>query len=119
MKLLGPLLRHPESLEYDVTFDHAQNIRALDYSRTGVRAGKPRPHWPEMTIYQARSRHLYGPAPEIADLTNPYFHTPDMSEVWEFGGGTIYAFNAQFGHTTRALIQLAQSRAHWARLAGR
>ena len=119
LKLLGHILRHRDSLESNVMFDHAGNIRALDYSRTGVRVGHPRPHWPEMAIHEAHLRSGYETFPPLADYTSPFYEVPDMTQVWQAYGGSIYSFNAHFGHVTRDLQDLANNRARWVRLAGR
>merc|ERR1712023_553076 len=112
LKFLGHILRHSSTLEYDVMFDHARNIRTLDYRVTSVRAGKPRPHWPEMAMYEANSRRLYhrdhGVVP-YSQYGSPFFQIPNMPRVWQDTGG-IYCFNLHMSQYTNTLFNLATTK---------
>ena len=123
-KLLGHILRHPETLEHDVMFDHATRVRALDIQTTTMRAGHPRPHWPEMSIIHAadRLRVINNPhtcTPKIKDYMSPFYMQPEMTEVWNQLGGTIYSFNAHFGHHYGPVNIAAQDGLGWSSTVGR
>ena len=113
LKLLGHILRHPASLEFDVMFDHANRVRTLDYGISHPRVGRPRAHWPEMALYEAHNRITMGRLqgiPSMRDYNNDFFTIPDTTTTWGALGGTIYDFNAHFTPLLEPVWTIARNR---------
>ena len=123
LKFLGHILRHQDSLEHDVVFTNVGNFRCLDAQVTPMREGRPKAHWPEMSIVQAYNRLQISkqptPLPSYTDYNHIYFHTPTMEEVWRTLGNSSLHFAAHTAHYTQPLRVVAADRTDWRSRVGR
>ena len=116
MKFLGHLLRHLDSMEANVIFDHAMRPRLLDQLVTPLRRGTPQGHWTEMTCVQAFNRFRYirhDQVPPLTALHDRYCHTPARTEVWQQLGGSLYSFNSHCMSYLPSIVAAAQQKAAW------
>jgi hypothetical protein len=122
LKFLGHILRHTDSLEYNVTFTEAGNFRQLDYLVTPMREGKPKAHWAEMSMVQAKHRlHIsqQSTVPKYTAYDHTYFMTPTMDETWDAMGGNINSFASHTASLFNSVYIAAQSRDDWRARVGR
>ena len=81
LKLLGHVLRHPDSYEFTSTFMQSRAYRFVGGSN---RRGRPRPHWAESAMAEAyiRLRHQdTAMVPPVADIRNTYWQTPSIQAI--------------------------------------
>ena len=81
LKLLGHVLRHPDSHEFTSTCMQSRAYRSLGGSN---RRGRPRLHWAESAMTEAyiRLRHQdTAMAPPVADVRNAYWQAPNMQTI--------------------------------------
>ena len=105
---LGHILRHEESLEHVTIFQTAHVYRRLQTRRPG----KPRVHWPELTMAEAYQRHQFiqdgSPYPSLSSLDHPLFQHAQRQLVTEY-------HTPSFGNTQiwRTLTPASHDRQHW------
>ena len=79
--LLGHILRHTDSIEYNATFMPSGAYRFIQGPN---RVGRPRLHWSESCMTEASNRIDFlasDSAPHHSDIHNDYFRIPSSQEV--------------------------------------
>ena len=117
-KLLGHILRHPETPEHRVVFTPAMAFRRLGDK---LRRGAPRLHWGEQTLAHAyqRAEFLQNTqyTPKIRDYGNVFYQIPDRHTVTSsYPSGPHHLLD-----TTRHvnyLRPLANNKASWKNILG-
>ena len=108
---LGHILRHEEELEHYTIFQASHAYRRF-FTR---RPGKPRVHWPELSMaeaYQRQQHYSQGyTKPPLMQLDHPLYQHAQRQLVTE-------THSVHYGNTTlwRTLHPLAQNRKSWTTL---
>ena len=80
LQLLGHIMRHPESLEYQATFI---NSGAYRFTRGSNRTGRPKVHWAESSLMEATMRleNLQSDAaPAHGDTHRSFYQIPSCDQ---------------------------------------
>ena len=81
LRLLGHILRHTDSIEFNATFMPSGAYRFIQGPN---RVGRPRLHWSESCMTEASNRIDFlasDSAPHHTDIHNEYFRIPTSQEV--------------------------------------
>ena len=115
LQLLGHLMRHPESLEYQAAF---MNSGAYRFTRGSNRTGRPKVHWAVSSLTEATARleHLQSDAaPAHGDINHSFYQIRSLDQVRISHGsqGIVWMDNTILHRKVR---QAAQDRRQWAKL---
>ena len=89
LRYLGHILRHPDCLEHNVSFNDSHSLRTIS---SPFRRGAPRAHWPELALSEASHglsflRLHQGPASHLS--THPIFNTSTLATIKQQLGPTL------------------------------
>lgn len=105
-KLMGHILRHPETPEHGVCFNSAHSYRYLGNSN--LRPGRPRPHWAELTLTESYRRLdilRRDGSPSLLSLGSPFFALPTSQEIENYHGAHL----ANWRHNLRVFRPVHQA----------
>ena len=81
LRLLGHILRHPDSFECTSTFMSSKAYRVV---RGGNRSGRPTPHWAEVSMAEAYIRlQRQGDRPDITNIHHDYWKSLSARDIKE------------------------------------
>ena len=118
LKLMGHILRHPDTPEHTVCFNSAHGYRLIG---SKFRTGRPRPHWAELTLTESFRRigllEGRGP-PNVTELDSPFFAVPTTQEIEEYHGQSSWQWRNNV-RLFRPVRQTSLNRAKWLAVTGR
>ena len=79
LRLLGHILRHPDSFECTSTF---MSSKAYRFVRGGNRSGRPTPHWAEVSMAEAYVRlQQHEDRPDITNIHHDYWKSLSARDI--------------------------------------
>lgn len=118
LKLMGHILRHPDTPEHTVCFNSAHGYRLIG---SKFRTGRPRPHWAELTLTESYRRIgilKEGGPPKVTELDSPFFAVPTTQEIEEYHGQSSWQWRNNV-RLFRPVRQMSLNREKWLAVTGR
>ena len=117
LQLFGHVIRHPESIEHQITYHQSDGFRQRD---SPYRVGHPRAHWAEVNSAYVIKRVEWldhRPPPPIWHATHPLRLPMTLPQVWKVHGSALHQFHKNNASVWRTVSKAANDRERWKKIA--